>query len=53
MGRLTIADFEEVMKLPDLSRQINKAIADVGGCGPISDAILPAVMEFLEDKGKL
>ena len=53
LGQLTIADFEEVMKLQDLSRQINKAIADAGGCAAISDAILPAVMKFLEDEGKL
>ena len=52
MGQLTIDDFEEVMKLPDLSRQINKAIADAGGCGPIRDSILPAVQKFLEDKDK-
>ena len=53
LGQLTIADFEEIMKLQDLSRQINKAIADAGGCAAISDAILPAVMKFLEDEGKL
>ena len=45
LGQLTIADFEELMKLQDLSRQINKAIADAGGSAAISDAILPAVMK--------
>ena len=53
MGHLTFDDFEEVMKLPDLSRQINKAIAALGGCGPIRETSLPAVQKFLQDKGKL